>query len=183
MDNSRKTRPKAGSRRGSAERPQPGRQTPVTRTFHPCSPEETAGIGREIARSLRAGDVVGLRGDLGTGKSVLARSIAGALGIDEAMPSPSYTLVEEYQGRLPVLHIDLYRLSDEDEFAMLGLDEAMEGSVSLVEWVDRAPRLGATAAVTVTLRIDPGDADCRDCTVTWRRFTARSVNDEGDSPW
>jgi tRNA threonylcarbamoyladenosine biosynthesis protein TsaE len=154
----------------SADAPVPGPEPfSRTHTFHPCTPEETAAIGREIAGSLRPGDVVGLRGDLGTGKSVLARAIAGALGVDESMPSPSYTLVEEYTGRYPVLHVDLYRLADEEEFAMLGLDESMEVSVSLIEWIDRAPGIEATAVVAVHLEIDPHNVECRHCSVGWRR--------------
>jgi tRNA threonylcarbamoyl adenosine modification protein YjeE len=156
---------------------------PFSRSFHPCSPEETAAIGQEIAVHLRPGDVVGLRGELGTGKSVLARSIAGALGIDEAMPSPSYTLVEEYPGRIPVLHIDLYRLADEEEFAMLGLDEAMDTSVSLIEWIDRASHLAATAAVVIYLEIDGNDVDCRRCSVRWLRPVLPAPSDGDMSPW
>jgi tRNA threonylcarbamoyl adenosine modification protein YjeE len=114
---------------------------------------------------LTEGVIVCLLGDLGAGKSVLARAIAAALDVTDRMPSPTYTLVEEYSGRVPVLHIDLYRLGNEEEFEMLGIGEEMERSVSLVEWADRAPSLTARADITIRLKTDRSDSDCRLCTV------------------
>ncbi|MFW5826614.1 MAG: tRNA (adenosine(37)-N6)-threonylcarbamoyltransferase complex ATPase subunit type 1 TsaE [Alkalispirochaeta sp.] len=136
-----------------------------TRTMRLCGVEETEELGRSLAPHMTPGTVVCLHGELGTGKSVLARAIARALGVTERMPSPTYTLVEEYQGRLPVLHIDLYRMSEEEEFEMLGIGEEMDRSVSLVEWADRAPTLAAAADISIHLQIDPTDTDCRTCIV------------------
>ncbi len=133
--------------------------------FRLCGVSETEELARSIAPILTPGSVVCLQGELGTGKSVLARAIATALGVTDRMPSPTYTLVEEYLGRLPVLHIDLYRLSDEEEFEMLGITDEMEHSVSLVEWADRAPELSARADITIRLQMDPTDPECRQCTV------------------
>ena len=129
-----------------------------------CGEEQTAALGQHLAGHLRRGDVVCLFGELGTGKSVMARAIAAALGVAERMPSPTYTIVEEYAGSLPVLHVDLYRIADEDEFSMLGIDEALAESVSLIEWADRVPHLAASAAVRVYLAI-ADDPDCRDVTI------------------
>jgi tRNA threonylcarbamoyladenosine biosynthesis protein TsaE len=130
-----------------------------------CGISETERLARSIAPMLMPGSVVCLQGELGTGKSVLSRAIAAALGVTDRMPSPSYTLVEEYLGHVPVLHIDLYRLSDEEEFEMLGITDEMERSVCLVEWADRAPDLFARADITIRLQMDFTDPECRQCTV------------------
>lgn len=134
-------------------------------TFLLCGVSETEHFGQSMAPMLTAGSVVCLQGELGTGKSVLSRAIAGALGVTDRMPSPTYTLVEEYIGRLPVLHIDLYRLGDEEEFDMLGITEQMDRSVSLVEWADRAPALFARADMAIRLSIDATNPEFRLCTV------------------
>lgn len=116
-----------------------------------CSEEETRSLGAALAEGLGPGAIVCVQGQLGTGKSVLLRSCAAAMGVDEPMPSPSYTIVHEYRGRYPILHVDLYRLSGEEEFELLGIDEMMSGSVTLVEWPERAPGLAARATVFVTI--------------------------------
>lgn len=111
----------------------------ITRT-----PEETLCLGRTLGRLLGPGDVVALGGDLGAGKTVLARGIAEGLEVDpaEGVSSPSFTLVHEYAGRVPVFHIDLYRLEDPAEVMRLGLEEYVEGpGVSVVEWAERAGAL------------------------------------------
>jgi len=123
-----------------------------------CSEDETRAIGASLARGLAPGAIVCARGELGTGKSVLLRACAAALGVTEPMPSPSYTIVHEYLGDVPVLHVDLYRLSGEDEFELLGIDDAMHTAVTLLEWPERAPELLARATVSVTIR---WDGDCR----------------------
>ena len=88
--------------------------------------------------SARAISVL-LDGDLGAGKSVMARGIARALGVTGAMPSPTFTLLIPYQGRIPVYHFDLYRLADPDEFYAAGLDEFVGGDgVAVVEWPQMA---------------------------------------------
>lgn len=119
--------------------------------YRSCSEEETQSIGASLAAGLKPGDLVCVQGELGTGKSVLLRSCAAALGVDEPMPSPSYTIVHEYLGTVPVLHVDLYRLSGEEEFELLGIDEAMSVSVTLVEWPERAPGLMDQATVLVVI--------------------------------
>ncbi len=132
------------------------------------SPEETEALGLSIASRLAPGSIVCLSGELGTGKSVLARGIARALGVQDRMPSPSYTLVEDYVGRLPVLHIDLYRIADEAEFTMLGIEEEMDRSISLVEWPERAPNLLKEAHVIISFALKHEDPDGRTITITWR---------------
>lgn len=99
------------------------------------SEDETAQFGAAMAKHLRGGDCVLLLGDLGSGKSVLARGIARALGVEGPMPSPTYTLAIPYTGNAEIVHMDLYRLSDADEFFAAGLQEYLNGdAICLIEW-------------------------------------------------
>ncbi|MCQ2437422.1 MAG: tRNA (adenosine(37)-N6)-threonylcarbamoyltransferase complex ATPase subunit type 1 TsaE [Clostridia bacterium] len=103
------------------------------------SAEDTERFAAKLAEMLKVGDTVFLSGDLGTGKSVLARGIARALGVVGAMPSPTFTLVIPHKGKVPVYHFDLYRLADPDGFYAAGLDEMIGGDgVALVEWPEMA---------------------------------------------
>jgi tRNA threonylcarbamoyladenosine biosynthesis protein TsaE len=101
--------------------------------------EATERLGASIARLLRPGDAVLLRGDLGAGKSTLARGLVRALtSPDEDVPSPTFTLVQAYEGPdFSIAHLDLYRLSGPDEVYELGFDEALEEGAVLVEWPQR----------------------------------------------
>ena len=100
--------------------------------------KETEIFGRALAEELKAGDVLALIGDLGTGKTALTRYIAKGLGIDERITSPTFTIVKEYtEGRLPLYHFDVYRVSDADELFNIGIEEYFFGSgVCIVEWAD-----------------------------------------------
>lgn len=103
------------------------------------SESETNSVGHEIARCLRAGDVVGLIGDLGAGKTRFVKAIAESCDVPaDEVNSPTFTLIQEYQGSVLIRHCDAYRLRSPEEFADLGLDElfADEG-IALVEWADR----------------------------------------------
>lgn len=108
------------------------------RLFLP-DPQATTALGQRLAPVLRAGDVLLLSGDLGAGKSALARAIIQArLMTPEDVPSPSYTLVQSYQAAdTEIWHADLYRLGDPDECRELGLDMAFETALCLVEWPER----------------------------------------------
>jgi tRNA threonylcarbamoyladenosine biosynthesis protein TsaE len=102
----------------------------------------TAAFGRRLGSLLFPGAVVALVGELGAGKTHLARAIAEGLGVPDGrvVTSPTFVLVQEYEGRLPVYHFDAYRLRSEGEFADLGADEYFQaGGVCLVEWADRVP--------------------------------------------
>lgn len=117
------------------------------------SPDETLALGERLAERLQPGDVVALYGDLGAGKTHLVKGIACGLGVDPAyVTSPTFTLVQEYAGRLPVLHLDLYRIERPAEFDRLGLDELFEGDgVCVVEWPERAE--GRLPASAIRLRL------------------------------
>nr|WP_244987011.1 tRNA (adenosine(37)-N6)-threonylcarbamoyltransferase complex ATPase subunit type 1 TsaE [Oceanobacillus caeni] len=97
------------------------------------SAEETKLIGERLASLLEAGDVLTLEGDLGAGKTTFTKGIAKGLGVKRTVNSPTFTIVKEYEGRLPLYHMDVYRLEDSDED--IGFDEYFNGNgVSVVEW-------------------------------------------------
>jgi tRNA threonylcarbamoyladenosine biosynthesis protein TsaE len=119
----------------------------AVRTVTTQSEDETAAIGRELAATLSAGDVVLLYGDLGAGKTAFVRGLAEGLGVDRGeVSSPTFTLIQEYRGgRLALFHVDLYRIEDPREFDDLGLDEIAEDGVLTIEWADKYPRPPARA--------------------------------------
>jgi len=119
----------------------------AVRTVATQSEDETAAIGRELAATLSAGDVLLLCGDLGAGKTAFVRGLAEGLGVDRGeVSSPTFTLIQEYRGgRLPLFHVDLYRIEDPREFDELGLDEMAEDGVLAIEWADKYPRPPAHA--------------------------------------
>ncbi len=105
-------------------------------------PDESATrkLGARLAAVLRPGDVIGLFGDLGAGKTSFARGLLTGLGLDEEAPSPSFAIVQPYDApdvRVPVWHVDLYRIEDTAEVRELGLDEAREEAALVIEWPER----------------------------------------------
>ena len=118
----------------------------------------TAAFGTELAARLQPGDLVVLEGDLGAGKTALARAIIRELAADAALevPSPTFALVQPYETRKgSVLHADLYRLGDAREVDELGLLDN-PGAIVLVEWAERSPEIVAAATLTITLAMPPG---------------------------
>jgi tRNA threonylcarbamoyl adenosine modification protein YjeE len=113
----------------------------------------TAALGTRIARELEAGDAILLKGELGAGKTTLARAIIQASGVEETVPSPTFTLVQTYRtGRVPVSHFDLYRIESPRELVELGIDDALEDGAVLVEWPERGfPARLADDALTIEL--------------------------------
>jgi tRNA threonylcarbamoyladenosine biosynthesis protein TsaE len=96
--------------------------------------DETEAVGAAIGSQLRVGDLVVLTGDLGAGKTTFAKGLARALGVTQKVTSPTFTIVQEYDGRLPVAHIDVYRLDRIQELHDLGFEELLESRVTIVEW-------------------------------------------------
>ena len=136
--------------------------------LHTSSPEETGALGEALGACLKPGDLVPLTGDLGAGKSVLARGLARGAGVKGAMPSPTFTLMQPYKGIIPFYHFDLYRLQDEDEFLAAGLDEYIGGDgAAVVEWPDRADP-DAENRITIAIDRSGPDDDARDIVMTMR---------------
>ncbi len=117
-------------------------------------------LGGRLAGLVRPGDVIALSGRLGAGKTSIARGLLAGLGLEGEAPSPSFAIVQPYEPpevRLPVLHVDLYRLESVVELDELGLDDARSDSVLVIEWPERAPGRWPDA-LALTLRVEPGGA-------------------------
>lgn len=130
--------------------------------------EATAALGGRLARALKPGDIVRLEGDLGAGKTALARAVIRALADDESLevPSPTFALVQPYETTAgPVLHADLYRLADPRETDELGLLDN-PAAIVLLEWAERDPHLSALATTTVALAI-PAKGQGREARITF----------------
>ncbi len=117
------------------------------------NPASTEALGARLAPLLAPGDVVFLRGDLGAGKTTLARGLIGAwAGGDEEAPSPTYTLVQTYEGPAgPLWHLDLYRLKDPEEALELGFEEGLDEALMLIEWPERLGALTPADRIEIAL--------------------------------
>ncbi|HET7083482.1 MAG TPA: tRNA (adenosine(37)-N6)-threonylcarbamoyltransferase complex ATPase subunit type 1 TsaE [Rhizomicrobium sp.] len=123
--------------------------------------DATQRLGVGIAGGLKAGDAVALWGDLGAGKTTLARAILQALGVKEEVPSPTFTLVQSYDTHPRIAHYDLYRLKNAREMEELGFDDALAEGAVLVEWPERAPEVLPPDALHVRLGLKEGTRTAR----------------------
>jgi len=119
------------------------------------SEEETQALARDFAQDLRPGDILLFEGDLGAGKTSFIQGLALGLGVPETVMthSPTFTLVNQYPGRVKLVHIDLYRIDHPQQLLELGIEEFMEGDCVLaVEWASKAPDYWPTGAIRVALK-------------------------------
>ena len=131
--------------------------------------EETEALGQQLAERLRPGDVIAYLGDLGAGKTAFTRGLARGLGCTGRVTSPTFTIVNEYDGPIPLFHFDMYRLGDADELFDIGWDEYLSrGGVCAVEWSERITEEIPADAITVTIcRCEEND--------DWRRITVEGA--------
>ena len=158
----------------------------MTVTAATKSVEDTRELGAAVAALARPGDVVVLAGDLGAGKTAFVQGFGRALGVDERITSPTFTLVHVYEGRLPIHHLDVYRLEQMHEAVDLGLPEMLDdGGVVLIEWGDEILPVLPNDLLEVRLTLGEGDDD-RTIAVhpVGPRWTARSrALGEALAPW
>ena len=110
--------------------------------------------GRVFASYLKKGDVISLRGSLGAGKTVLAKGIARTLEIEDNIVSPTFTIVQEYEGNMKMYHLDLYRLSGDDEFESMGGEDFLyPDGISLIEWSEKIEDMLPESTIFVTIEI------------------------------
>lgn len=143
---------------------------PVTASgrLRSASPEQTRAIGRELGRSAPPGTVLALSGELGAGKTQLAKGVAEGLGITSVVNSPTFVLMNEHAGRLRLYHIDAYRLGDPEEALAAGLlDEREIDGLSVIEWADRLDGWLPVERLDLTLVAGPAPDDR---TITWRAW-------------
>lgn len=129
----------------------------MNESFRAATDEEMIAAGRRFAEGLRAGEVIGLDGDLGAGKTHFCKGLVAGLGSDDAVTSPTFALVQEYRGgRLPVFHFDWYRLDSATELDRIGWDEYLdEGGIVVVEWAGKFPDFLPPSAIRVRFSIEP----------------------------
>lgn len=131
----------------------------------------TLDVGRELGALLRAGDKIALKGTLGAGKTTLARGILEGLGYGGEVPSPTFAIVQQYdppETRIPVAHVDLYRIEDPEEIPELGLEDTLSEGAMIVEWPDRMPDSFWNDALEIALEIT-GEGNRR---LTWNAGSA-----------
>jgi len=146
----------------------------IFHTFLLEDPQATKALGERLSARLKAGDVVFLIGDLGMGKTTLARSIiASKCGVDDA-PSPTYTIIQTYEtsDNIPLWHVDLYRVEEKAELEQLGLEDAFDDAISLIEWPERLGDDAPANRLEVQLSVPQGGMD-----------TAREVRITGLGEW
>ncbi len=131
------------------------RDNPVRFTFPSASEQETDRLGALLADALQVGDIVALNGELGAGKTRLVRAIVRSLcPAGQRVSSPTYVLVQQYEGETPVFHFDAYRLADVDEFLELGAEEIFEdGGICLIEWANRVDEVLPPASLRIDIRV------------------------------
>ncbi|MBO6099876.1 MAG: tRNA (adenosine(37)-N6)-threonylcarbamoyltransferase complex ATPase subunit type 1 TsaE [Spirochaetaceae bacterium] len=121
--------------------------------------DETIKLGEKIGSYLKAGDVLAMRGTLAAGKTTITKGIARALGIEETITSPTFTIVSEYEGKLHLYHIDVYRLDSSEDFVNLGSDEMLYGNgVSIIEWSEKVQSEIPKKAITISLEANADDS-------------------------
>lgn len=133
-------------------------------TFYTKSPEETIELGKKIGGKLQKGDVIAMRGTLAAGKTTITKGIAAALDVKDVITSPTFCLISEYSGKMPLYHMDVYRLDSAEDFVNLGTDDMIYGDgVSIIEWSEKI--MSELPKKTIELVIIPQEDNSRKITL------------------
>lgn len=123
--------------------------------YESFSADDTARIAAELADTLKGGEFIAMYGELGAGKTAFVKGLAKALGIDRHVTSPTFTIVNEYEGRLPLYHFDVYRIADPDEMYEIGYEDYLDaGGVCIVEWAELIEELFPEEYIRLTIKKD-----------------------------
>jgi tRNA threonylcarbamoyladenosine biosynthesis protein TsaE len=123
--------------------------------YESYSYEDTQRIAAEFADTLKGGEFIAMYGDLGAGKTAFTQGLAKALGVTRYVTSPTFTIVNEYEGRLPLYHFDVYRIADPEEMYEIGYEEYIEsGGVCIVEWSELIEELFPDSYIRITITKD-----------------------------
>lgn len=135
-------------------------------TFYSSSSDETIELGRKIGALLKKGDVLALQGTLAAGKTTITKGIAQSLGVSDVITSPTFCLVSEYEGKMPLYHIDVYRLDGPEDFATLGADDMIYGGgVCIIEWSEKIMDELPKDSIIIRLTPDPSRGTKRTVTI------------------
>lgn len=133
-------------------------------TFNTKTPDETIALGRKIGQLLKKGDVIAMQGTLAAGKTTITKGIADALGVSDTITSPTFCLISEYEGKMPLYHMDVYRLEGTDDFENLGTDDMIYGEgVTIIEWSEKI--MDALPKKTIILKLEPQEDGSRIITI------------------
>lgn len=134
-------------------------------TFETFSAEETIELGKKIGNLLEPGDVIAMQGTLAAGKTTITKGIAQSLGINDTITSPTFCLISEYEGKMPLYHMDVYRLDGGEDFVNLGTDDMIYGNgVSIIEWSEKI--MEELPKKTIILSITPHEDGKRTIQIT-----------------
>ncbi len=129
-------------------------------TFHTKTEQETIALGEKIGHLLKKGDIIAMQGTLAAGKTTITKGIARALEITDTITSPTFCLISEYYGRIPLYHFDVYRLEGTEDFINLGADDMLYGDgVSIIEWSEKI--MDELPSRTIILRLTPQEDGSR----------------------
>ena len=136
----------------------------MTLTFHTSSAEQTIELGRKLGTLLSRGDVIAMQGTLAAGKTTITKGIAEALGVKDTITSPTFCLISEYSGKMPLYHMDVYRLEGPEDFVNLGTDDMIYGEgVSIIEWSEKI--MSELPKNTIKLAITPQEDGSREIVI------------------
>ncbi len=137
----------------------------MTLSLHTTSREQTIQLGQKIGSKLQKGDILAMQGTLAAGKTTITKGIALALGIKEDITSPTFCLISEYEGKMPLYHMDVYRLDGTEDFINLGVDDMLYGNgVCIIEWSEKI--MDELPKSTIVIKLEPvGNTDERNITI------------------